>query len=261
MKEAVKPWRQEGLKMWGICEIRREDLDDPEEMARIIRDRRTYYWSDDWSPGLYVALARAGFISTGLEVGGRANHPLLIPEVQTAYALLDWERLHVSRSMHRWMGSEACLQHQFQLRLGIEVREIAGRIAAAHPDNWLNWRYLRLLEELQAGCWKGFELVTVGLVTGGGRLVAGEIGYRTGRIYTSLTGFFDREGRRFGRTGTLQLWLLGQLLRDQGFAFWNLGHPHMPYKLALGAVITPRREFLRRWGEEVEGDPVGTPES
>lgn len=241
--------------MGSICEIRREDLENPEEMAQIIGDRRTYYWSDDWSPGFYVALARAGFISTGFEVGGRPDQSLLIPEIQAAYALLDWESLHVSRSTQRWMRSEACLQHRFQLRLEMGVREIAGRIAAAHPDNWLNGRYLRVLEELQAGCWEGFELMTVGLLTGDGRLVAGEIGYRTGRIYTSLTGFFDRADRRFGRTGTLQLWLLGKLLRDRGLAFWNLGHPHMAYKSALGAVITPRLPFLRRWREAVDGDP------
>ena len=41
--------------------------------------------------------------------------------------------------------------------------------------------------------------------------------------------------------------LLGEHLRDAGYAFWNLGHPFMQYKLDLGAQILPRADFLDRW--------------
>lgn len=244
-----------------ITGIRRDDLADPEIMDLIYRSRQTYYWTDDWSPEMYLALARAGFISTSLEMGGPSDLFLLLPEIQAAYALLDWENLHASRSMKRWMRSEEFSQYGFQLEVGVDALEIARKIDAAHSDNWLQGRYLNLLTELEQGSWDDFELMPVALLTAGGRLVAGELGYRTGSIYTSLTGFFDRKDRQFNHAGKLQLHLLADYLQTRGFAFWNLGHPHMPYKTELGAKITPRAEFLERWQEVVVGDVRGLGEN
>ena len=179
---------------------------------------------------------------------------LLLPEIQSAYALLDWENLHASKSMRRWMRSEDYQRHEFRLEVGYDLLEIADRIRQAHPDNWLKGNYLSLLKELRGKRWDGFELMPVALLTGSGQLVAGEIGYRTGSIYTSLSGFFDREEKQFNHAGKLQLHLLAGYLERSGFSFWNLGHPYMPYKTELGAKITPRAEFLERWREAVEGD-------
>jgi Leu/Phe-tRNA-protein transferase len=107
-------------------------------------------------------------------------------------------------------------------------------------------RYHDLLAELAAGSWDGFELLPVGLYNCHGALVAGEMGVRTGNVYTSLTGFMDRSDPENSNAGKLQLAKLCEHLRDSGFAFWNLGHPYMPYKLALGAQIVQRKDFLRR---------------
>ncbi len=81
-------------------------------------------------------------------------------------------------------------------------------------------------------------------------MVAGEIGYRVGRVYTSLTGFFDRRDPELRNVGTLQLVLLARHLEASGFAFWNLGQPEMQYKRDLGAPALPRPVFLRRWFSE-----------
>ncbi len=40
---------------------------------------------------------------------------------------------------------------------------------------------------------------------------------------------------------------LAKLLKRCGYQFWNLGHPNMEYKNALGAVTTERIPFLQRW--------------
>ena len=240
-----------------IMGIRREDLTNPAILHQIYKGRQTYYWTDDWTPEMYLALARAGFISTSLEMGGPSDQLLLLPEIQTAYALLDWEDLHTSKSMRRWMRSEAHARHDFRIEVGYDLLEIADRIRKAHPDNWLKGKYLSLLKELRGRRWESFELMPVALLTGEGQLVAGEIGYRTGAIYTSLSGFFDREDRQFNHAGKLQLHLLAEYLRGHGFAFWNLGHPDMPYKTELGAKITPRSEFLERWQHAVVADLHG----
>ena len=80
--------------------------------------------------------------------------------------------------------------------------------------------------------------------------MAGEIGYRVGRVYTSLTGFFDRHDPELRNVGKLQLVLLARHLQAAGFAFWNLGQPEMQYKRDLGARVLPRPVFLRRWFSE-----------
>jgi Leu/Phe-tRNA-protein transferase len=71
-----------------------------------------------------------------------------------------------------------------------------------------------------------------------GRLVAGEFGVVVGRVYTSYSGYRDEDS-----AGTVQLVLTGRLLRDSGFAYWDLGMI-LPYKKRLGARNLSRRRFL-----------------
>lgn len=80
-------------------------------------------------------------------------------------------------------------------------------------------------------------------------LIAGEFGYTIGGVYTSLTGFCDRE--KIPGCGTLQLCYLGRWLQQCGYAWWNLGHPpsktSMRYKADLGGKILSRKCFLEKW--------------
>lgn len=226
------------------------DLRSPARLEAIYASERELYWTEDWSPGFYIAQAKAGFIATSVDLGFPEAFRILLPEIQHAYAVLDWERLHLSRSMRRWMASDRCRAQGFRLEVGIDFREVLGGIARSHPDNWMEGRYHDLLAELYVGSWDGFELLPVGLYDSRGALVAGEMGVRTGRVYTSLTGFMDRGDPDYSNAGKLQLVKLCEYLRDSGFAFWNLGHPYMAYKLALGAQIVQRPDFLRRLGLE-----------
>ena len=73
-----------------------------------------------------------------------------------------------------------------------------------------------------------------------GNLVAGELGYIVGRVYTSLSGFCSMDS-----AGTVQLCVTGSVLERHGFAFWDLGM-HMDYKEHLGAKAIPRKTFLQK---------------
>ena len=225
-----------------IQEITFDDLTNPERLEHIYEAELDFYWSSDWSPEFYIELAKAGFISVAHDFGGMH---LLLPQIQSAYAVLDWENLHASRSTRRWMRSAACLDQGYELSVGHDLFAVLDGIQTCHGDiNWMTGRYLDLLPALLIREWEDFELMPIGLVNGFGELVAGEIGYRCGWIYTSLTGFSDR---RHNHAGKLQLLRLGEFLREAGYAFWNLGHPYMQYKLDLGAIILKRTEFLERW--------------
>ncbi len=227
------------------------DLEDASTRRLLYASRETHYWSDDWSPEFYRLLARAGFISIAYEHDELG--PVLIPEIQSAYAVLDWPSLHLARSMRRWMRSKRCADGDYALRVGCDLAEVLAGVARTYgDDSWLSEPYAQLLHRLSADQGADdFQVMTATLTSGRtGRVIAGEDGYRIGRVYTSLTGFFDRRDPVHSNTGTLQLALLADHLKASGFAFWNLGHPNMHYKRDLGAQVLPRRPFLQRWFAE-----------
>jgi len=223
-------------------------LDETFLRERIYPDlESTYYWSSSWDPDFYIALARAGFISVSFE------HPtlgtLLLPEIQNAYAVLDWDELHVSRKLRKLLRSGRLESEGLELRIVARCERVVGRLIAYHEDAiWLTPPYRALLSRLPTGPRTDFALHGVELWSRRrDELVAGEIGYSIGSTYTSLSGFCTRGNPERRHLGTLQMVWLAHLLRDRGYAFWNMGHPSLSYKGALGARTLSRFRFLERW--------------
>lgn len=68
-----------------------------------------------------------------------------------------------------------------------------------------------------------------------GKLVAGELGFITHNAYASLCGFHIEDN-----SGTVQMAALGTWLKENGFAYWDLGM-EMAYKYVYGAICCGRR--------------------
>lgn len=69
----------------------------------------------------------------------------------------------------------------------------------------------------------------------GDELVAGELGFITHNAYASLCGFHIEDN-----SGTVQMATLGTWLKENGFAYWDLGM-EMDYKYVYGAICMGRR--------------------
>jgi Leu/Phe-tRNA-protein transferase len=216
----------------------------------------SYYWSDDWDPDFYIALARAGFISTSTE------HPemgsVLLPELQRAYAVLDEGGLHISRKVAKILSSGRLQEEDIRLEVSDSCERVVSQLLAYHHEsNWLSPPYRALLDQLPSSGNSPLRLRAVELwCRSEDRLVAGELGYTIGRTYTSLSGFCEPTERRWRNFGTLQLVLLARHLQASGYAFWNLGHPQLAYKGDLGANPIPRATFLARWRKAITERPT-----
>ena len=224
----------------------------PDVLSEDFLQRHVYpseldlYWSDCWELDFYVALARAGFISTSVREG---DGLYLLPEMQPAYAVLDWERLHISRQARRLIRCGELKERGMVLRLCSRPDSVLQALQQTWGDSsWLHSPYQHLMRQAAKSSGIGLTVLAVELWSEARQeLVAGELGYIIGRTWTSLTGFFRRDRADWSHYGTIQLLALAKILQAEGFAFWNLGHPYMEYKTRLGARILPRADFLDRW--------------
>jgi len=200
----------------------------------------SYYWSNDWSPEFYFEAAYAGCISITHKYSELQY--LLLPEIQTEYAVLDWHNLHISRKVERLIRTS-----RYTLKITDNIREAQRKIADQYGDsNWFTEQYAETLVQTStlqvATRYTPCAIFLMDYDT----IVGGEIGYFLGKTYTSLSGFSSKE-KQYRNCGTLQLAALARLLESLGCSFWNLGHPHLEYKIKLGAADLSRKDFLDRW--------------
>lgn len=222
------------------------ELKDEDTLINYIYSnmKENYYWSDDFSNEFYIEAAKCGFITTSMHYQGDF---VLLPEIQFEYALLDFEDIIIPKKVKKLLREE-----NYEFTINEKFDEVCERIKTYHPDSWLKDEYLNIINNIRmdSSLNKNFNLFSVELSEKRTNyLISGEIGYKIGNIYTSLTGFTTKE-KKYNNWGKLQLVLLNSHLKEKGYNFWNLGHPQLQYKLDLGAKIYSREEFLKRWYKE-----------
>jgi Leu/Phe-tRNA-protein transferase len=219
--------------------ITHENLQNSETVHYIYADIQTdYYWSDDFSEQFYIALAQAGFITVTY---AQEEALFLLPEMQKSYAVLDFENLHISKKVAKLLRQE-----RYEMRFNTAFSEVLEKIQEAYEPCWMVGEYAVLMQKLASSTHENFSVFSCELFdTQTGALISGEIGYITQGVYTSLSGFSSKESA-YTNWGTLQLVLLARHLQ-KSVRFWNLGHPYMEYKIALGAKVLSRQDFLVWW--------------
>ena len=179
--------------------VQLEDLEQPFVIEAIAADMtRNLYAARDWGLRFYLNIAWHGFIAVAHQP--EEGPPLLLPEMQYSYAHLTLADMHISKKAKK-------LSNRYRLRLNGDLEGVLAGITASH-DSWVLPKYqelLRLLnrrpvkvptpEAVSAGAM--LHVVSIELLEkDSGKLVAGEVGYAIGAVYTSLTGFLDRDAKR-----------------------------------------------------------------
>ncbi|XPV69966.1 MAG: hypothetical protein ACNI25_05170 [Halarcobacter sp.] len=200
-----------------------------------------YYWSDDYSPEFYIEAAKSGFITTSMYFEDRF---ILLPEIQYEYAILDFDEIKIPRKVKKILKDD-----NFKFYINKNFDKVVNKIRNYHKDSWINNEYATILNNIRnySKPIKDFELISAEIYDKNDNfLVSGEIGYRIGTTYTSLTGFTTKS-KKYNNWGKLQLVLLNDFLKNNGYSLWNLGHPQLQYKIDLGAKVYTRESFLKRF--------------
>ena len=186
--------------------------------------------SPDFDPVFIARLMEAGFLVMSSRLAGSETEEfILLPKLHLVRSVLFFENLRIKKSVKRYLG-------RYELRANAGFDYIFDRCIEVHGDGWLTGPLaaaIKVIREKEIG---SVRPVSFALYRNG-KLVAGEFGIQTGRVYTSYSGYYDESN-----AGTVQLILTARYLQEHGYAFFDLGMP-MDYKTGLGAVNISPEEF------------------
>jgi len=126
-------------------------------------------------------------------------------------------------------------------------------IKAAYEDTWFTDELVSCYRQIHEKPGRYVSIDTVEIWRGD-KLIAGEIGFVTGNVYASLSGFHTEN-----HSGTVQMSILGLMLMYSGFLYWDLGM-YLPYKERYGAIKCDRMTQQGLWNER-QKTRVRLPES
>jgi hypothetical protein len=163
------------------------------------------------------------------------------------------ERMIMDLSQYKGEGLNKRKANQFTITIdGVGDWAIAERLVVErHGDNWLCPQLRPVFAYIHHHP-EAFQSTFHCVVIRDARssaVVAVELGYCVGTIYTSLTGSYSRSG-----CGTVQMAALGLVLKARGYLTWDFGMA-MDYKAAMGGGNLGRKQWLARVAKERDGVP------
>ena len=161
----------------------------------------------------------------------KTSKHILLPKHHLTRSCLFFPELHVKKSIKKHLPLyDIYYDRDFDL--------VMDKCVEVHGDGWLTKPFLQALREIRAEKDMPVRPVSFALYRDN-RLVAGEFGIVSGRVYTSYSGYYEQSN-----AGTVQMILTAQYLEQNGFHFWDLGMP-LDYKLTIGAREISRGEFIK----------------
>jgi len=233
----------------GFLVILQED--DPDKIVDFMLETnydKEFCVSLDFAPEFIAGLMEAGFLVMSAQFDEPKNgddetaapdenptengtYCLPLPKLHLVRSALFFDNLHVKKSIRRYLG-------RYELRPDVDFDFILNRCLEIHGEEWLTPPLVAAIRDIRRNGYRGVYPTSFALYRDG-KPVAGEFGVKVGRVYTSYSGYYDESN-----SGTVQLILTTRYLRENGFAFFDLGMP-LDYKNDLGAVDITPEEFVR----------------
>ena len=146
--------------------------------------------------------------------------------------IIPFDRLHITKKLKGWLkGKFADYTITFNRNFDLCIEELL----KAYPETWITKSLIKQYKKIHENPDDKVSVDSVE-IWHNGKLVAGEIGFITRNAYASLSGFHNEDD-----IGTVQMCVLGLFLKNNGFAYWDLGM-ELEYKYRYGAVACNRNK-------------------
>ncbi|BAM40354.1 uncharacterized protein TOT_020001012 [Theileria orientalis strain Shintoku] len=223
-----------------------------------------------WSPYVESEFMRTLFSHGFITIAVKANlmgveKVILLPKMHDLRCCMKPQDIIVTRKVKR-------ISRKLKITINTSFQEVIKGISDSHGEDWMypemqlefmKMHYLNGMYKTNERKWsngtnkmesktdhennetfqKNEKTVVSVEVWHEDKLVAGEIGFVNGSMYTSISGF-----HRMNNAGNFQLVALAAILYFNGFKLWDLGM-EIPYKIDMGAKTVPRRKFIKQLNE------------
>lgn len=158
--------------------------------------------------------------------------------------IIDFNDFKYPKKAHKWSRQKF---GEYTLTFNKNFRLCAQTLAKQYAGNtWVVEPLINAFENINKNPDNEISIDSVELWHGN-ELVAGELGFITHNAYASLCGFHTENN-----SGTIQMAALGEYLKANGFAYWDLGM-EMDYKYVYGAKLQNRdkqAEYYNKLSED-----------
>jgi Leu/Phe-tRNA-protein transferase len=230
MKEYPLRTTREGLIFLGA----EDDCDTVVDIMLDTKYSEEFCIAFDWDPAFIVKLMQAGFLVMSEQIlaedrsGKIVKKTIVLPKLHLVRSVLFFHEIHIKKSVRRFLD-------RYELRYNEDFETIVQKCVAVYGDDWLTPALLDVFYSIRSDTDSPVRPVSFGAYRNG-KLVAGEFGVVSGRVYTSYSGYHDEDN-----SGTAQMILTARYLEKAGFDFLDFGMP-LDYKTDLGARnISPER--------------------
>ena len=195
----------------------------------------------DFDPLFISRMMEAGFFVMSCfpeEPGEENKNCILLPKHHLLRSCLFFPELHIKKSIKSRLAL-------YDLRYDCDFDLVLEKCIEIHGADWLTEPLVTTIKTIRNISGISAKPVSLALYREE-KLVAGEFGIVSGKVYTSYSGYYEEDN-----AGTVQMILAARLLEKMGFAFWDLGMP-LDYKLTFGAKEISRSEFMQLFNDAQE---------
>lgn len=187
----------------------------------------------DYNPDLILKTIRSGFLPMSANIILYPDNEVTVftPKLHDVRCIANPENIKIPKTVLK----EA---KKYSVSINHNFKDVIDKCIEIHGDAWLTPKLVDIFNALHLERYSLDVKFVSCEVWCDETIIAGEIGYCLGAVYTSLSGFYEKSG-----SGSVQLHALAKILCILNFKTWDLGMS-LPYKLGLGGIEYARMNWI-----------------